>query len=285
MRPLAPSMREPEGGRPLTLTGWLRQFGLKDESGELAGMDLGRLRPGLVSAKGLDLDEAALRAWEAGFFPGRTERVTPDDLLGAIRAELAGQPRIHPDDGAKAEAWAAFETRREEAGRFGIDGRGKTDAEVEAELDTARGHAAWKEAAGTMDASISDREARAIAAIARKDGRDLDDVAMDWAEARARLLDHEALRVKPADLDDDIPFDDFEVEGAALGKLSDDVDARFREARVIAEDGRPMPWQVGEDGDGRAVYGYRDPAEIFELIDEDAVVLRTLDSCVLGVAG
>ncbi|WP_445505059.1 LPD23 domain-containing protein [Microvirga sp. G4-2] len=66
--------------------------GLNDSGGELRSRDVG----GTLLAKngkGLNLDDAALAAWEAGYFPQfAEERPSIDDLLSAIDNELAGSP-------------------------------------------------------------------------------------------------------------------------------------------------------------------------------------------------
>jgi hypothetical protein len=65
--------------------------GVQDTGGELKAMDAGKQRPGFVSGKGLDLDAAGLAAQQAGYF---AERPTPDQVLEAIREELAGTKQI-----------------------------------------------------------------------------------------------------------------------------------------------------------------------------------------------
>lgn len=86
--------------------------GLKDVGGDLKAMDADKwhrdkpFRSKLIQEKGRGLDDAALSAFEAGYFPelvGRAERPTPDHLLAAIRDELAGTPR-RVDDGQNIDA-------------------------------------------------------------------------------------------------------------------------------------------------------------------------------------
>jgi hypothetical protein len=112
---------------PLDLVSWLRtQGGLRDIGGELrhSGIDnaprrmdfagneqfLGRL----VREDGMTLDDAALKAWEDGFFPGRTERPTVDEFLDALASTHRGESRVfHPDD---FDRLAAFEDARRARG-------------------------------------------------------------------------------------------------------------------------------------------------------------------------
>lgn len=71
--------------------------GLVDAGGELAALDAGVGKVGrnrLSRANGKTLDDAAMWAWERGFFEGMSrEQVTPDILVQAIRDEMAGTPR------------------------------------------------------------------------------------------------------------------------------------------------------------------------------------------------
>lgn len=86
--------------------------GLKDIGGDLAAMDADKwhrdkaFRPRLIREEGRGLDDAALTAFESGYFPelvGRVERPSVDQLLAAIRDELSGKER-RPDVGDNADA-------------------------------------------------------------------------------------------------------------------------------------------------------------------------------------
>lgn len=81
-----------------TLGEYLREAGgLIDDGGELAALDadVGRVgRNRYVRPNGMSLDDAAMQAWERGFFPGHErEEVVPQLIIDAIRDELAGNPR------------------------------------------------------------------------------------------------------------------------------------------------------------------------------------------------
>ncbi|AHE52823.1 hypothetical protein NX02_05420 [Sphingomonas sanxanigenens DSM 19645 = NX02] len=143
MRPLLPAPNErdalstralpsPTGGAPVRnrgpvdLVGWLRtQGGLRDQGGELSAMGidntprklpfgqvenrLGRL----VADEGMTLDDAALRAWEAGYFPNHTSRPTIDEFLEALGNTHAGNARsFHPDDLAEVAAFENAQAQR-----------------------------------------------------------------------------------------------------------------------------------------------------------------------------
>jgi hypothetical protein len=96
---------------PMDLVTWLRaNGGLRDDRGELRARDLHRWFGGrtsgvrfaagegflgrLVHPAGMSIDDATLRAWEAGYFPGHRERPTPDDLLAAIDRTIAAGARF-----------------------------------------------------------------------------------------------------------------------------------------------------------------------------------------------
>lgn len=65
--------------------------GLKDVGGDLKSMDAGKQVIGLINNKyGRSLDDAALDAWENGYFTGQ-ERPTVNDLLNAIDESLKGK--------------------------------------------------------------------------------------------------------------------------------------------------------------------------------------------------
>ena len=78
---------------PLRLNSWLVQHdGVRDAGGDVRHT-LGRLkdRPGLITKRGLSLDDAALRAWEEGYFPLHRERPSVHDLLDAIAQDQLGR--------------------------------------------------------------------------------------------------------------------------------------------------------------------------------------------------
>src|SRR3990167_815949 len=91
--------------KPETLISFLhKQGGLKDDAGELKTIGLThKSRPGFVRAKGQNLDDAALRAWENGFFPQFQERPRVNDLLDAIREDYQGNLVVRQEDAGYAQ--------------------------------------------------------------------------------------------------------------------------------------------------------------------------------------
>lgn len=71
--------------------------GVNDAGGELAALDtdVGKVGRNRLTRKdgGMSLDDAAMNAWERGYFPGVTrEQVTPQLIVDAVQKEMAGNP-------------------------------------------------------------------------------------------------------------------------------------------------------------------------------------------------
>lgn len=84
------SGKAPADKKQLTLTQWLKkQGGIKDEAGEMKGLDANKQVKGLVTKNGMSHDEATQRAHEAGFI-GQVggERPTIQELRTAIADDL-----------------------------------------------------------------------------------------------------------------------------------------------------------------------------------------------------
>lgn len=139
-KPLPPSLRPPKR-KPESLNAWIhRQGGLMDQGGELAHMGIkpGQkgVRPGMVNnSGGMNLDDAARNAWEAGFFPERGER-RPDinDFLDALRDDFEGRHRHGADDADLVEEWRVHERNWADVDRSGIDPYGMSDFDLRTQL-------------------------------------------------------------------------------------------------------------------------------------------------------
>lgn len=87
---------KPPGRGPSLMSYLAKAGGLTDEGGELANMGADVAHVGKPFNRSLignmHPDDAALKAWEAGYFPGHAERPSVDDLFGAIGEELRGNP-------------------------------------------------------------------------------------------------------------------------------------------------------------------------------------------------
>jgi hypothetical protein len=118
---------------PTRLVGFLRRLGgVRDEGGEVSAM-LGspKARPGLISSTGMSLDEAAIKAHEAGYFPNHGEDVPSErDMLDAIEGDLRGEPRYSAEDQVAAAAYQEAIDHNAEVDRMaqdhGIDTAGMT---------------------------------------------------------------------------------------------------------------------------------------------------------------
>lgn len=86
--------------QPETLISFLhKNGGLQDYQGELKNIGLSqKSRPGFVNKKGMNLDDATLKAWENGFFPQFQERPEINDLLDAIRNDYTGDLVVRQQD-------------------------------------------------------------------------------------------------------------------------------------------------------------------------------------------
>lgn len=124
-----------------SLTEYLRDAGgLDDTGGELAAFDadvgkVGRNR--LARAGGQSMDDAAMAAWERGYFPGvAREDVTPNMLVDALREEAAGTPRfsVEQENATLRDQAASLEALQAFLDEQGVDLGTATDEEVMALL-------------------------------------------------------------------------------------------------------------------------------------------------------
>ena len=114
---------------PLDMVTWLRsQGGIRAQGGELErygidnaprkGVDFagGENRFGpLVSNEGMNYDDAAQRAWEAGFFPDHVERPTVAEFLDTLNATHSGNNRaFRADDLPEIDAFERARSQRYE---------------------------------------------------------------------------------------------------------------------------------------------------------------------------
>lgn len=131
-----------------TLTEYLTSAGgIQDIGGELAAFDadvgkVGRNR--LARAGGKSLDDAAMAAWERGYFPGMArEDVTPNMLIDALREEAAGTPRfsVEQENATLRDQAANLEALQAYLDEQGVDLETATDDEVLALLRGQDGQA------------------------------------------------------------------------------------------------------------------------------------------------
>ncbi len=162
---------------PLDMVTWLRsQGGIRAQGGELEhygitnaprqGTDFAggenRLGP-LVANEGMTYDDAAMRAWEAGFFPDHVERPTVDEFLDALNATHSGQRRaFRTDDLPEVDAFEAARRQRQdvegarEAGAPLVEDRGQPIEadDLEAITPPVRAYEEWGENAPDLAGNI-----------------------------------------------------------------------------------------------------------------------------------
>ena len=120
----------------ISLTQFLKnRGGLIDAGGELKSRDASKQVIGLINNKsGIDFDDAALAAWEAGYFPNKMERPTINEFLDAIDDELRGNKKYASElEGVDLEQEVA--DLSEELDRADIDWRNMEPKEIEMAVD------------------------------------------------------------------------------------------------------------------------------------------------------
>jgi hypothetical protein len=180
--PPAPARPEPVEMKvprePTRITEFLRKSGgVQDQGGEISHVIGGkRFRPGLINGRGMTLDDAALRAWEEGYFPEMTERPTINDLLQAVQDEAQGIRRYSAKDEAAVTAYQGALAHNAEVDRLsnetGIETAGKTRSQF---FDAVRDHLSVEEAARRAETLATAHEISLAAAERR---------AAEWAASR-----------------------------------------------------------------------------------------------------
>lgn len=162
---------------PADLVTWLRsEGGIRPQGGELQhygidnaprqGMDFaggeGRLGA-LVRNDGMSYDDAAQRAWEAGFFPDHAERPTVAEFLDTLQATHSGGNRaFRPDDLAEVDAFEAARRQRFDVERAQDEGaplsedrsQPVTMADLDANAAPVRAYEEWGENAPNLAGNI-----------------------------------------------------------------------------------------------------------------------------------
>lgn len=144
----------------------LTQF-LKEEGGLLNEGDevitaLGstKARPGLMSKKGLDLDEATLRAWQAGYLPQFTERPSPNALIDALRDDLAGRSVFRDKDQEVAALLEARKSMEDELERLGVNYTDRSKKRIREQIErVARVYHGEARTLADLDAEAAERVA------------------------------------------------------------------------------------------------------------------------------
>lgn len=162
---------------PLDMVTWLRsQGGIRAQGGELErygidnaprkGVDFagGENRFGpLVSNEGMNYDDAAQRAWEAGFFPDHVERPTVAEFLDTLNATHSGNnrafraddlPEINAFERARSERYEVEAARQEGAPLMQDRGEPIGADDLDRNAPPVEAYEEWGENAPTLAGNI-----------------------------------------------------------------------------------------------------------------------------------
>lgn len=221
--------------------------GLRDTGGEIR--DLGgdgwhQARPGrskLINPEGMELDEAAQLATEAGYIgkPGDYgSDIDAATVLEAIGRELGGAPVMHPDhDPTKApgyerevKARSRDEIRRAAASR-GINLDGMSDEDAEAVMD---------------------------AVLTTETSQDPDEVAAAFDRVETLFIKYADAAFEPQESADEIPFPDSTAVDQAAEDLERAPGAGEGDRRSAAEDREGLGEPEADEGAAQAPRGGAD---------------------------
>lgn len=225
---------------PQRLAQFLKQAGgLVDDGGELRQIGAHR-RPGLVNRNGLNLDDATLRAWEAGYLPG-ADRPEIGALLEHLERDLRGDPVYSAQDAADAAKFRQAMDRNAEidklAQEIGVDPRDWTREQffnlVAGHLEGQRLEEAQRSLGEALEAQFAEAEAKAKA----------------WAEERGDAWEPERLP-EPRTLED------LERENAqTAGSAAPAGEGGAGGARPAAGDRGAVPGRGGQGGGAGGIAG------------------------------
>ena len=246
--------RRPGGGKPVTLIGWLRSNGgVKDDGGELRSRDLGKRFIGLVNSRGMSLDDARLRAAEAGYFGPMKDRQMAETTVSDLLDLIDQHPTYSSDDQEALDRIADKDAQKR--------------AERRHEKDLARARLEIRGELGRHDLHPDEEAIDLAARLMVEDGQ-----AWDEAFERATMrLAHETPETKAAldatateDGYDAIPWDDYlesppaqEAAAGATGGRDQAAGGSRQEGDRGGEEGadqrRPQePARAGEDAQDQA---------------------------------
>lgn len=159
-------VRETKQRKPESLVPFLISVGrIQDQSGELTNMLGGKSRH-LISGKGMALDDAALKAYEAGFFTDRPDIAT---FLDAIRDDLGGNPRVREIDFNWLEDFREAQKMEQDLAELGVL-KSKTEAEVRDGLRAKpEGEGAGRAEGRAEDTGRAEGEEQTLYALSDKD--------------------------------------------------------------------------------------------------------------------
>lgn len=226
-------IRQGKPAEPPRLVDFLRRNGgLQDQGGEATALGVdAKSHPRLVRKEGgMNLDDAALKAWEAGYLPEHAERPTINEFLDALGQDVRGdQPRYAEADRDLVAYRDYLDDFRGELEQAGIDPAKMSDAEIGLRLE-GKGEK-FREATPAAKA-----KAREIGYYARRAGEEADKLAervkklqAEWDHLKGQ---HETDSAAATALKTEIG--QLEKDLAHHSKITDRMDKLIEENRAFA---------------------------------------------------
>jgi len=233
---------------PQRLNSWIvRNGGVKDPGGDIRTTIGGpRGRPGLINNRsGMNLDDAALKAWEDGYFP-TDERPSVNDFLDAVAEDHNLRPRY---SGVDAQGVAAFQgamARNAEVDRLaqehGIDPAGMSRDQF------------WDTIADRMSEDERDREIASMGQAHEQAFAEAEARTRAWFEARGDAWEpDEFYRGVPATEEDLERADQFEGEARwqhYLAQIGGEGEGGVEEPGIAGRDQEHVEAGAGSGGVG-----------------------------------
>ena len=167
--------------KPQQLSSFLVESGrIKDEHGELSNILGGKSRY-LISANGLSLDDAALLAWEKGFFTG-SNRPTIAEFLDALDRDVRGEKQFSALEHDRVEDVFVANEMAADLDELGVLGA-KNESEIRQYFRSGEG----KKRSGSSEASLKGTAEPHEATLAAKRA-ELYKIESDLAATNARIM-------------------------------------------------------------------------------------------------
>lgn len=205
------------GYTPKRLAAFVRERGgLSDVGGEFKARDVTNKRyPGLIRRKGRDIDTIREAAFDAGYFPGKTDYrdITDSELIDAIAADALGDPVIPFEDAQRVAELRDGLTDIDDFAREGFD-PDMDVGDIVAELEMRGGMAESLGRIGRVQPESLDRGAEELASYGTVEEQlvqaDYAALMRERAEGTVMLetADDEVMTVSMRELMDDIGGDE-----------------------------------------------------------------------------
>ncbi len=205
--------------KPQRLSDFLRKHGgIQEQRGEIARL-VGSRKPhgALVRRNGMTLDDAAVFAWQHGFFD-TPERPTINEFIDVLGDDLAGNRRVRIADEAAMEDHRIAAEMQADLWRLGVDNAKSSDevrAILRADPDAAAQLAEWRGPANEGSGRAQGDQAHSSAAF--DDLTDIPFAVRDQAGLKADLL-------RRVEIGDYSEADLAKLQGIVEGEIASVVD-------------------------------------------------------------